>query len=394
MKAVILAAGKSTRTYPLTLNKPKALLKIANRTIIEHNLTQLQGLVDEAVIVIGRNGALIKESLGSRFRKIRLNYVRQKNDSGTAHAILAAEKMIPDRFMVLMADDLYGRKDLQRCIRHDLCILTKTVPDVSGFGAVKVKSGALAGIQEKPGTVSAGLANVGFYVLDKSIFSLIKKLKKSRRGEYEITDAISVLSKKKRMSVEKAGFWFPVTYPWSLLDANEAILKNVSGKSEGKAEKGATLKGKVIVGKGTLIRSGAYVEGPVIIGKNCDVGPNCYIRPYTSIGDNCRIGNSVEIKNSIIMDDARVGHLSYVGDSIIGMNVNLGAGFIVANLRHDHSEIKSMVKNKLIGTGRKKFGTAIGDGAKTGIRTSVYPGRKIWPGKTTLPGEIVKEDVE
>ena len=196
------------------------------------------------------------------------------------------------------------------------------------------------------------------------------------------------------MSVEKADFWFPVTYPWSLLDANEAILKNVSGKSEGKAEKGATLKGKVIVGKGTLIRSGAYVEGPVIIGKNCDVGPNCYIRPYTSIGDNCRIGNSVEIKNSIIMDDARVGHLSYVGDSIIGMNVNLGAGFIVANLRHDHSEIKSMVKNKLIGTGRKKFGTAIGDGAKTGIRTSVYPGRKIWPGKTTLPGEIVKEDVE
>ena len=394
MKAVILAAGKSTRAYPLTVNRPKALLKIANRTIIEHNLIQLQGLVDEAVIVIGQNGNGIIRLLGSRFRKIRLKYVRQKKDSGTAHALLAAEKMLPDSFVVLMGDDIYGRNDVKRCIGNEFCVLTKVVRDVSSFGAVKEKNGFLAEIQEKPKGASAGLANVGLYVLDGSIFPFIKKLKKSRRGEYEITEAISTLSKKKKISVEKAGFWFPVTYPWSLLDANEAILRNVSGKANCRTEKGATIKGKVIVGKGTLIRSGAYVEGPVIIGKNCDIGPNCYIRPCTSIGDNCRIGNSVEIKNSIIMDNSSVGHLSYVGDSLIGENVNLGAGFIVANLRHDDSDVKSMVKKELVSTGRKKFGTAIGDGTKTGIRTSVYPGRKLWPGKTTLPGEIVKEDVE
>ena len=233
----------------------------------------------------------------------------------------------------------------------------------------------------------------GFTFLTEISFPFIKKLKKSRRGEYEITEAISLFSKKKKISVEKAGFWFPVTYPWSLLDANEAILRNASGNVDSMTEKGATLKGKVIVGKGTLLRAGAYIEGPVIIGKNCDIGPNCYVRPYTSIGDNCRIGNSVEIKNSIIMDNACIGHLSYVGDSVIGENVNIGAGFIVANLRHDNSSVKSIVKKKLVSTGRKKFGTAIGDGAKTGIRTSIYPGRKIWPGKTTPPGDIVKEDV-
>lgn len=394
MKAVILAAGKSTRTYPLTVSKPKALLKIANRTVIEHNLEQLQGLVEEAIIVTGQNHSIIKAFLGSRFGKIKLTYALQKKAFGTAHAVLAAEKMVSDRFVVLMGDDLYERKDIQHCIMKYPCVLTAIVHDVSSFGAVASKEGVITSIQEKPKDSSRGLANVGLYVLDKSIFPVIKKLKKSWRGEYEITEAISVLSKKKKISVEPAGFWFPVTHPWSLLDANEAILREASAENvDCTIEKGSTLKGKVMVGKGTLIRAGAYVEGPVIIGENCDVGPNCYIRPYTSIGDNCRIGNSVEIKNSIIMDNSSVGHLSYVGDSVIGENVNLGAGFIVANLRHDNSDVKSMVKKELVSTGRKKFGTAIGDGVKTGIRTSVYPGRKIWPGKTTLPGEIVKEDI-
>src|SRR3989338_3290353 len=121
--------------------------------------------------------------------------------------------------------------------------------------------------------------------------------------------------------------------------------------------------------------------------------PNCYIRAFSSIGNNCRIGNAVEVKNSIVMDNTHIGHLSYVGDSVIGENVNLGAGFIVANLRHDNETVKSVVKEELISTGRRKFGTIIAENVKTGIRTSVYHGRKIWPNKTTLPGEIVKRDI-
>jgi UDP-N-acetylglucosamine diphosphorylase / glucose-1-phosphate thymidylyltransferase / UDP-N-acetylgalactosamine diphosphorylase / glucosamine-1-phosphate N-acetyltransferase / galactosamine-1-phosphate N-acetyltransferase len=94
-----------------------------------------------------------------------------------------------------------------------------------------------------------------------------------------------------------------------------------------------------------------------------------------------------------VMDNTSIGHLSYVGDSVIGENVNLGAGFIVANLRHDNADVKSTVKGKLISSKRRKLGTIIADNVKTGIRTTIYPGRKIWPGKTTLPGEIVKKDI-
>jgi len=146
------------------------------------------------------------------------------------------------------------------------------------------------------------------------------------------------------------------------------------------------------VGKGTVILPGVYIEGKVIIGKNCKIGPNCYIRGNTYIDNNCHIGQAVEIKNSIIMNKVSIGHLSYIGDSIICSNTNLGAGTITANLRHDGKNHRSMVNNQLIDTKRRKAGTIIGDNVHTGIHCSIYPGRKIWPNVCTAPGAIIKHD--
>jgi bifunctional UDP-N-acetylglucosamine pyrophosphorylase/glucosamine-1-phosphate N-acetyltransferase len=138
--------------------------------------------------------------------------------------------------------------------------------------------------------------------------------------------------------------------------------------------------------------SGTYIKGNVIIGENCLIGPNCYLRGNTSIGNGCHIGQAVEIKNSIIMDNAKVPHLSYIGDSVIGKNSNLGAGTITANLKHDNENVRSVVKGKIVDTGRRKLGTIIADDVHTGINTTIYPGRKIWPGVSTLPGEIIDKD--
>jgi len=148
----------------------------------------------------------------------------------------------------------------------------------------------------------------------------------------------------------------------------------------------------VQVGKGTVIRSGSYIEGPVVIGFNCKIGPNCYIRPSTTLGDNCKVGNAVEVKNSVLFDGISIAHLSYIGDSVIGEKVNLGGGTIAANARHDKKNVLMMVKKELIDTGRRKLGTIIGDEAKTGINTQVYPGRKLWPKVQTVPGEIIRKD--
>ena len=107
MKAVVLAAGKSTRTYPLTLTRPKPLLEVANKPILQHNLESLSGLIDEVILVVGYRKEMIKERFGEEFNGIKLTYVEQKEQLGTGHALLHAEGYVSGRFLVLMGDDIY-----------------------------------------------------------------------------------------------------------------------------------------------------------------------------------------------------------------------------------------------------------------------------------------------
>jgi bifunctional UDP-N-acetylglucosamine pyrophosphorylase/glucosamine-1-phosphate N-acetyltransferase len=141
------------------------------------------------------------------------------------------------------------------------------------------------------------------------------------------------------------------------------------------------------------IRSGAYIEGPAFIDEEADVGPNCYIRPFTSIGKKVRIGNACEIKNSMIMDHTHIGHLSYVGDSIIGEGGNLGAGTITANYRLDAGTIKMMVKDKIVDSEKKKLGAILGDNVKTGINALLMPGIKVGKDSWIGPNLIVQRDL-
>ncbi|HBC89726.1 MAG TPA: hypothetical protein DCZ94_22535 [Lentisphaeria bacterium] len=183
--------------------------------------------------------------------------------------------------------------------------------------------------------------------------------------------------------------------PWHLLTINEDIIGSIKKTVvHGEVRDGVTVDGEIIVGKGTVILPGVYIEGNVVFGENCKIGPNCYFRGNTLIGNKCHVGQAVEIKNSILMDRVSVGHLSYIGDSIIGAGTNLGAGTITANLRHDGKNQRSMLKDELVDTGRRKLGVITGDDVHTGIHTSIYPGRKIWPDMSTKPGEIVSKDMK
>lgn len=187
---------------------------------------------------------------------------------------------------------------------------------------------------------------------------------------------------------------FAITYSWDLLKANvEAMTSRKTYTQESGAHASLYVDGRLQVGKGTKILPGVVIEGDVIIGDNCKVGPNCYIRGSTVIGDKCHVGQAVEIKNSILLPGTNVGHLSYLGDSILGEKVNFGAGTITSNLRHDGGAHHSPVAGLMIDTGRRKLGAIVGDGVHTGIHTSIYPGRKLWPKTVTLPGAIVHKDI-
>ena len=393
MKAVILAAGKSTRTYPFTLTRPKALLPILDKTLIETSLDSLVGIVEDVILIVGYRKEEIEQHLGNSYRGLRITYLEQKEQLGTGHALLQAKGHLKGRFLVLMGDDLYSEKDIRNCVRHELCVLGKEVPDPEKWGVFLAKNGVLQGVVEKPKEPVSNLGNSGFYVLNDSIFPYLEKTEKSQRGEIELTSGIDAMCKHHEFTVETvADYWFPVSYPWQLLEANVFFLRRITeSRIQGSVEENVKIKGVAVVGEGSVIKSGTYLEGAVWIGKNCEIGPGAYLRPDTILLDKVR--TRAEIVDSLLMKGTTAKHDSYIGHSVIGQDCNIAAGTITADYRHDGKNNSTLIQGVKVDTGRRKLGAFIGDKVNTGIHTSIYPGRKIWPNKSTLPGEVVSKDV-
>lgn len=190
MKAVILAAGKGIRLKPLTDDIPKTLLKVNDRPILQHNLDQLVGLVDEAIIIVGYKADQVKKFFGNEYKGIKIKYVEQEKQLGTAHALLQAKGHLKGKFIVMYGDDIYSRNDIENCLKKDTAILAKVVDDPRRFGVLLVEDGLVRDIIEKPEKPPSNLVNTGLYVMNDGIFNLLEMVEPSERGEYELTDAV------------------------------------------------------------------------------------------------------------------------------------------------------------------------------------------------------------
>ena len=171
-------------------------------------------------------------------------------------------------------------------------------------------------------------------------------------------------------------------------------MASMRGLVEGEIEKDVHMKGPVRVAKGALVKSGAYIEGPVYIGPDARVGPNCYLRASTHIGARCHVGAASEVKNSILFAHTNAPHHNYVGDSLLGSRVNLGAGTKIANLRFDQREIQVTIGGARVSTGMRKFGAVLGDGVQTGINASIDAGSIVGPGALIGPGARASGSIE
>jgi len=405
LKAVILAAGKGVRLEPLTLTRPKHLIPVGGKPILEWLLKGLKSSgLKEVLIVVFYMGEKIREQFGTGSKYgLDLSYVTQKDIMGTADAIGMAEGYVEDEdFLVVYGDLLVSEEAIRKTVSAgasgDAVMATVPVDKPSLYGVVEVKEDRIVRIVEKPqpGKEPSNLANAGMYVLPPEVFRYIRTTGLSPRGEYEVTDSLQKFLDDghvlKPVVIPRED-WLDIGHPWNLLDANERLLGRLEGGIEGTVEEGVHLIGPVRVEEGARVRSGSYIEGPVLIGRNSDIGPNCYLRPCTSIGEEVRIGNACEVKNSIVMDRTHVAHLSYVGDSVIGSGCNFGAGTITANIRFDKRDIKMNIKSERVDSGKRKLGTFMGDNAQTGINVNLMPGVKVGPGSWIAPGLTVYEDV-
>jgi len=182
---------------------------------------------------------------------------------------------------------------------------------------------------------------------------------------------------------------FDINEPvWMALNKLSSFIKSLPlGVIESDIPKDVTLVNPelISIGTNTVIEPGSYIEGPVVIGSHCTIRHGAYVRTNSLIGDNCIVGHASEIKHSILIYNSHAPHFNYVGDSILGSNTNLGAGFICANVRLDKKEIPVSIKGEKINSGLKKFGAIIGDGSQFGCNGVSNPGSLFKKNSRSLP---------
>ena len=173
MQAVMLLAGEGTRMQPLTYTRPKTLLQIANKSILQHNLEQLKenGITD-VILVVGYMQDYVRKFLED-VEGFNFQFVVQNEQLGTGHALLQAKDSIKNsRFIVMYGDDLYNHEDIKKIINNDLCVTAQEVKDPERFGVFTIKNGIMEDLIEKPKNSVSNLANTGLYILNKDIFNL------------------------------------------------------------------------------------------------------------------------------------------------------------------------------------------------------------------------------
>ncbi len=397
-KAVILAAGRGKRLEPLTLTTPKVMLPLAGKPLLEYILEAAKEAgIGEAVLVVGHGRERIEEYFGDGSAwNMRLEYALQGELMGTAHAL--GQVRLEEDFLALNGDTLISQDCIKEVLAHHSTACTmglRKVEDPGSYGAVRLDGERVVEVVEKPREFVSDLVNAGIYAFSPKVFDAIAETPVSERKEYELTTAIQLLIKggEEVRGIEVKGLWRDIGNPWSYLDTNGEMLRGMEARIEGEMEEFVKVKGKLHLGKGAVVRSGTYIEGPVYVGEGSTVGPNAYLRGNVAIGKGCRIGNSVEVKNSVVMDGTHIPHLSYVGDSIIGRDCNLGAGTLVGNLRLDGKTVKMHIGERQVDTGRRKMGCVMGDNVKTGLNSMINAGRKIGPGAVIGPGVIVYRDI-
>lgn len=394
MQTVILAAGQGTRMRPLTDRRPKPMLPVADRPLMAHTAdAAVEAGATELLLVVGYEADAVRGYFGDEYRNTPVRYAVQAEQRGTAHAVRAAREHIEGAFAVLNGDDIYDPDSVTRLFEGGPAVGTYEVENPRPYGVFDIADGVVEGIVEKPADPPSNRVNVGAYVLPAEARGWLD-VEESERGEEEVTDVLARVVDERSVRAVGVDRWMGVGRPWELLEANEWQLGDLDRGIRGEVAPTADLRGDVVVEEGATVEPGVVVEGPVLVRAGAHVGPNAYVRGHTLLGEGVRVGNAVEVKNSVLMTGAAVPHLSYVGDSVIGREVNLGAGTTVANLRHDDEAVRVTVKGDRVSTGRRKFGVVVGDGAKTGVETTLNAGVTLSTEARVEPNATVTRDRE
>jgi bifunctional UDP-N-acetylglucosamine pyrophosphorylase/glucosamine-1-phosphate N-acetyltransferase len=362
--------------------------------------------IREIIVSIGYRGDQIRDFLGRGHNfGVKIDYVVQEKVRGVAESILIAKEEFhgDDAFFVVNADILGDPKMFRRAQRHykDLdaeAVVSLTLTNTPQFYGIAIigEQAQIRQVVEKPqpDEVQSRYAVAGIYVFQPSIFDVLEQTQ-------DLTKAFQALIKKKKKvygSVWERD-WVEISYPWDLIRANRFILdKILQGKGSFIAESAdiqqpSRIEGSVHIADGVVIRPHSTIRGPTYIGPNTYIGNNVLVREDTALGANVLVGFGVEIKESLIYNQTKIGRLCFVGDSVVGRNVDIGAGAQLVNRPVGGETIATTVEGAPVIVPRNKYGAVIGDNTMLSPNVSVYPGVKIGTHSIVLPGTILAEDV-
>jgi bifunctional UDP-N-acetylglucosamine pyrophosphorylase/glucosamine-1-phosphate N-acetyltransferase len=370
------------------------MLPVADRPLVAHTVdAAIDAGASSIHLVVGYESEAVRAHFGDQYGGVPVSYAVQAEQRGTAHAVRSGVDGLDDGpFVVLNGDALYDRASLPALYGDGPAVASYRVENPSEYGVLDTdRDGHVTGVVEKPLDPPTDLVNAGAYHFPSAARQWLD-VAESERGELELTDVLQRVCDTHDVRSVPLDRWLDVGRPWELLAANEWKLAELDGRVEGTVHPDAQLQGTVSVEAGAEVRAGVVIEGPALVREGATVGPNAYVRGRTLIGPGAKVGHAVEAKNSVLMTDATVGHLSYVGDSVLGRGVNFGAGTKVANLRHDGDDVTLAVKGERVSTGRRKFGVVVGDGTKTGINVSLNAGVTLSTDARVAPGEAVMRD--
>jgi len=368
MKAVILAAGEGKRLRPFTETMPKVMLPVANKPVLEYVFDAVKNCgIDEIIVVVGYKKEVIMEYF-KNYKDIKITYVIQDKQLGTAHALLQAKNKLDDSFIVLSGDNIIDQNSISKLIKDnsEYTILIKEHPHPSKYGVVFVEKTILKELVEKPKEELGKFISTGIYKLPYKAFEEIEELRS--QGIYTLSAVIqSTVEKNKAINTILADLWMDIVYPWDLISVNETMIHHIPSSTSGVVEKGVTIKGTVSIGKDTTIYSGCYIVGPVVIGSGCEIGPNTCIFPSTIIGNNSSIRPFCEIRNTIIMEDVHINSNSYLSHSIVAKGNIIRNNFSTIT---GEATIETEDEFKKL----KNIGTMIGEDCTIGSNVVVEPG--------------------
>lgn len=336
MKALVLSGGKGSRLAPITSTSAKQLVPVANKPVLFYVLEQIANSgISDVGIVVGDTEQEIRKAVGNGENfGLNITYIRQSRPGGLAHAIQESKSFLGlSDFLVFLGDNLlFDQNYLFNLLdsKSDVSLMVTKVDNPEQFGIVSLdQNNRIVSLIEKPQTFVSDLALVGIYLFKtKKIWQVIQNLKPSKRGELEITDAISeLLNSGSSVSYTKIeGYWKDQGKPEDIIDANREILDSYVGRliPENNHISNSKLIGRVRVGQNCVIEN-SEITGPCIIGDNCKIIKS-EIKPYCSISDNCELVG-IEIYNSVVMKDTEILgkeiKRTMIHNSLIGKEVSI-----------------------------------------------------------------------